>query len=254
MRVQPSCRLLLAAAAAPHAQGRGGGAWSTVGGDAQRTGWVRTDPRITKESAAKGLQLLWKRQLQKPSGGAGLTQPVLLPNIISYKGFKALAYLGGPADTVYSIDYDLNRMFWETRLSSASKGTAAACAGGSIAVTRAAALGAPGAAGRGGRGAAGGPAAHPHLVQPLRAQQRPRRRGHPGRRRQPAARLPVFPLELEARHRRRLALRPQALRRLHRVRPVVAAVQAVAAAAGSAAGAAPATTFTRSRAPAWSTR
>ena len=85
-----TCALLLVTAVSPYAQGRGGGAWSTVGGDPQRTGWVRTDPRITKESAAKGLQLLWKRQLQKPSGGAGLTQPVLLPNIISYKGFKAL--------------------------------------------------------------------------------------------------------------------------------------------------------------------
>jgi hypothetical protein len=101
---------LILGAAVTHAQGRGGGAWSTVGGDPQRTGWARTDPRISKESAAKpGLQLLWKRQLQK--GTASLTQPVLLPNIISYKGFKALAYLGGPGDTVYSIDYDLNRMF-----------------------------------------------------------------------------------------------------------------------------------------------
>ena len=117
------CALLLAAAAITHAQGRGGGAWSTVGGDPQRTGWVRTDPRITKDSAAKGLQLLWKRPLDKPSGGVTLTQPVLLPNIISYKGFKALAYLGGAADTVYSIDYDLNRMFWQTRLSSAATGT-----------------------------------------------------------------------------------------------------------------------------------
>ena len=154
--------LLVAAAAAPHAQGRGGGAWSTAGGDAQRTGWVRTDPRITKDSAAKGLQLLWKRPLDKPPGAVTLTQPVLLPNIISYKGFKALAYLGGAADTVYSIDYDLNRMFWQTRLSSAAKGTPAACAGGSIAVTRSATLSAAGAGGRGaGRGAAGGPPAPP---------------------------------------------------------------------------------------------
>jgi hypothetical protein len=151
--------LTIAAGIITHAQGRGGGAWSTAGGDPQRTGWARTDPRISKESAAKpGLQLLWKRQLQK--GSASLTQPVLLPNIISYKGFKALAYLGGPGDTVYSIDYDLNRMFWETRLSSAAKGTLPACAGGSIAVTRSAALGPAGAGGRGaGRGAGGGPPA-----------------------------------------------------------------------------------------------
>jgi outer membrane protein assembly factor BamB len=153
--IAAACGLTLAASAAPSAQGRGGGAWSTVGGDPQRTGWARTDPRISKESAAKpGLQLLWKRQLQK--GATALTQPVLLPNIIAYKGFKALANLGGPGDTVYAIDSDLNRMFWETRLSSAAKGTLPACAGGSIAVTRAATLGAP-AAGRGGRGQAGPP-------------------------------------------------------------------------------------------------
>ena len=79
---------------------------------------MRTDPRISKDSAAKGLQLVWKRQIDKSA--ASLTQPVLLPNIISYKGFKALAFLGG-SDTVYSIDYDLNRMFWQTRLSSAAK-------------------------------------------------------------------------------------------------------------------------------------
>jgi putative pyrroloquinoline-quinone binding quinoprotein len=150
------CGALILGAGVTHAQGRGGGAWSTAGGDAQRTGWVRTDPRISKESAAKpGLQLLWKRQLQK--GTASLTQPVLLPNSISYKGCKALAYLGGPADAVYSIDYDLNRVFWETRLSSAAKGTLPACAGGTIAVTRSATLGAL-AGGRGGRGQ-GGPAA-----------------------------------------------------------------------------------------------
>ena len=140
--------LLALPAALTHAQGRGGGAWSTPGGDPQRTGWARTDPRISKESAAKpGLQLLWKRQLRKAA--APLTQPVLLPNIISYKGFKALAYLGGASDTVYSIDYDLNRMFWEARLSSAAKGALPACAGGSIAVTRSATLAPPAAGGRG---------------------------------------------------------------------------------------------------------
>ena len=50
----------------------------------------------------------------------------MLPNIISYKGFKALAFLGGGANTVYSIDYDLNRMFWQRSLGAATG--AAACA------------------------------------------------------------------------------------------------------------------------------
>jgi len=37
---------LIGAAVVVSAQGRGGGAWTTVAGDAQRTSFVRTDPRI----------------------------------------------------------------------------------------------------------------------------------------------------------------------------------------------------------------
>ena len=75
----------------------------------------RTDPKISVASMQKpGFQFLWKRKLgARPQS---LTQPLLLPNIIAYKGFKALAFVGGSADNVYSIDYDLNRMFWEQHL------------------------------------------------------------------------------------------------------------------------------------------
>ena len=85
--------VVAAATAVSHAQGRGGGAWSTVGGDAQRTGWARTDPRISKDSAAKGLQLVWKRQIDKSA--ASLTQPVLLPNIISYRASRRSPFSAG---------------------------------------------------------------------------------------------------------------------------------------------------------------
>jgi len=133
-----------------HAQGRGGGAWTTSGGDAQRSGWVRTDPRISKEGIAKApLQLLWKRQLEKPAGQRSVSQPVMLPNIISYKGFKALAFVGG-ANSVYSLDYDLNKMFWQRSLGAPS-GTAPECAAGPVSVSRSTPLGPP-AAGRGGFG------------------------------------------------------------------------------------------------------
>jgi hypothetical protein len=69
-------------------------------------------------------------------------------------------FVGGSSDVVYSIDYDLNREFWQQKLSTASKvaGTAA-CPGGLTAITRVTPLApaAPGA-GRGGRGP-GAPAA-----------------------------------------------------------------------------------------------
>jgi hypothetical protein len=57
-----SCVLSLAAAGAAHAQGRGGGVWTTSRNDAQRTSSVRTDPKISRQSLSKaGFQLLWTR-------------------------------------------------------------------------------------------------------------------------------------------------------------------------------------------------
>lgn len=114
--------MVAAAAVAAHAQGRGGGAWSTTGGDAQRSAWVRTDPKITKDSMQNGgFQFLWKSKLDnQPRHLESLTQPLLLPNIISYKGFKALAFVGGSSDNVYAIDYDLNRPFWKRHLETGS--------------------------------------------------------------------------------------------------------------------------------------
>src|SRR5262245_61912220 len=144
----------VAASVASHAQGRGGAAWTTVGGDAQRTSSVRTDAKISLASMqAPGFQFLWKRKLDSQP----LTQPLLLPNIIAYKGFKALAFVGSASGSVYSIDYDLNRMFWEQKLAtSASK--APACSSGLPALTKATAL-VPAAGGRGNRG--GGPGGGP---------------------------------------------------------------------------------------------
>ena len=58
-----SLSIVLAAAAtrSAEAQGRGAPNWTTISGDAQRTSWVKTDPRISRESLQKpGFQLLWK--------------------------------------------------------------------------------------------------------------------------------------------------------------------------------------------------
>ena len=140
------------------AQGRGGGGnWPTAGSDPQRTSWVRADAKISKDSLQKpGFQLLWKSKLDNETKQLlSLTQPLLLQNIISYKGFKALAFVGGSADNVYSIDYDLNKPFWKVHLSSGvtTPGTAA-CPAALTTITRAATVVAPAAGGRGGRGAA----------------------------------------------------------------------------------------------------
>ena len=49
-------------AAWPHAQGR---EWTTAAFDAQRTGWVRSDARLTKEAVQKGeFEFLWKAKFE----------------------------------------------------------------------------------------------------------------------------------------------------------------------------------------------
>src|SRR5439155_1218230 len=136
--------LAVAADRAAHAQGRGGPNWTTTSSDAQRTSWVKTDPRISRESLQKpGFQLLWKTKLEnQPRQLESLTQPILLSNIISYKGFKALAFIGGSSDNVYSIDYDLNKIFWKRHLNALPPaGGTIACPGAMTTITRATPLG-----------------------------------------------------------------------------------------------------------------
>lgn len=114
---------LLVGAALCVVQGQGfGGSWSTVGRDAQRTSWVQSDPRISTTTVhGAHFGLLWKMKLDNQARQlSALTQPLLLTNLISYKGFKALAFVGGSSDNVYAIDYDLGKMFWTTHLNEAA--------------------------------------------------------------------------------------------------------------------------------------
>jgi outer membrane protein assembly factor BamB len=147
-----------------HAQGPGrtNSNWPTAGGDAQRTSWMRNEVRLSAASMAQpGFQLLWSSKLEnQPSQLNALTQPLLLQNLISHKGFKALAFVGGSADVVYAIDYDLNRVYWKQRLNTAVRASnaTATCPGGLTSITRAATVippGLPGAAAGGGGGGGG---------------------------------------------------------------------------------------------------
>ena len=104
--------------------------WSFYGGDAQRTGWEKSDLRITKDNV-KDFQLVLKRKLGNgPRGPRSLTPPVVIGNLISYKGFKELAFINGAGDMLWSIDVDTDRIFWQKQLESArsAKGSGA-CAG-----------------------------------------------------------------------------------------------------------------------------
>src|SRR5947209_1292864 len=99
----------LAAGAAVHAQGRGGNDWTTAGNDAQRSSWVRTDPKISPAGMAKpGFAFLWKQKLANDARQLNsLTSAVLMDRYIGYRGFRALGYVGGSSDNVIALDTDL---------------------------------------------------------------------------------------------------------------------------------------------------
>jgi hypothetical protein len=91
--------------------------WPTFGNDAQRTGWEKSDSRFTKDDVAKGFQLLWKRKVEtKTKGPLKLTPPVLVGTLVGSRGFKELAFSAGSDDSIYVMDADLDRIYWQKHL------------------------------------------------------------------------------------------------------------------------------------------
>src|SRR5580692_8456611 len=96
-------------AAAARAQGRGGSDWMTAGGDAQRSSWIRTDPKISVNSLQKpGLQVAWRVKLNTEPSVA-----VTLDRYIGYRGFRSLALVGSRSGDITALDTDLGRVEWQ---------------------------------------------------------------------------------------------------------------------------------------------
>jgi hypothetical protein len=108
--------------------GRGGGDWTTSGYDAQRSFWVRSDPKISLESLEKpGFQMIWKVNLSDRQVAANpLTDAVVLNFYIGYRGFRSFGFLGGLSNSVYAVDTDLSRIEWRMHLPGAESSPCAA--------------------------------------------------------------------------------------------------------------------------------
>lgn len=107
--------------------GRGDSSWATSGADAQRSSWVRTDAKITKEGVTQpDFRFLWKLKLGDNSQVNSFTPAVLLTKYIGYRGFRDLALIESNNDKVYGIDVDLGRIEWSVPLKAGGTGT---CAG-----------------------------------------------------------------------------------------------------------------------------
>jgi outer membrane protein assembly factor BamB len=125
----------MAAAGIASAQFGGGPAWNVAGGDAQRTSWVRTDPKISAAEMQKpGFRLLWKVKVNNDARqDYSLSQAVEFPRYIGYRGFRSLAFFGGASNNSVAIDTDLGRIEWAHHFDGALPNGTATCPGGTIA-------------------------------------------------------------------------------------------------------------------------
>lgn len=138
-----------------HAQfGRGTG-WSTTGGDAQRSSWVRADAKISVDRVSKGgFGLAWK--VKVPGGDPAVA--TTLDSYIGYRGFRSYAITGTQAE-VAVIDTDLGRIEWTKATPVGAPHAAAGCSAPMTATVVRQTFAAFPAAAAGGRGGGrGGPA------------------------------------------------------------------------------------------------
>ena len=127
--------------------------WASSSGNPQRDGWQRADDKLSRASAANG-GFKWLYSYKVDTRAQRMGTPVLLGNIISYKGFKALLFVGGNSD-VYSVDFWTGKPYFRTHLDYAGDkpqvtASTAACPGGMTA-----AVVINGGSGGGGRGPGG---------------------------------------------------------------------------------------------------
>ena len=106
--------------------GRGTTEWLTAGGDAQRTFWIRTDPKISVESmSAPGFERQWSAKLDNRTRGAnGLAHGVTANGVTL---FVPMSVVAGSSNNVYALDNDTGYVVWKRNFAAtipaASSGT-----------------------------------------------------------------------------------------------------------------------------------
>src|SRR3954462_11527434 len=120
------------ALATVHAQvGRGGSEWLTARADAQRTSWIRSDPKISVESMSKpGFEPQWTTKLENKAAQANALMQGVTANGVTL--FVPMSIVAGSANTIYAIDNDTGYLVWQRTFDVAAPATpsAAGCPGG----------------------------------------------------------------------------------------------------------------------------
>jgi hypothetical protein len=106
--------------------------WTTAGADAQRSGWVRADTKISPASVqSPEFELLWKTKFDNaPRHGSAPSAPVLQDWLIGHRGFRSLGFVAGTSGNVFVLDTDLALREWERPFNVQSDQGTAECPGG----------------------------------------------------------------------------------------------------------------------------
>src|SRR6185436_15257969 len=92
------------------------GAWTTFGGDPQRTGWNKVETEIMPETAPH-LKLEWSIKLDNaPLAMHGLTAPLTRAQIYTASGVRDLVIVAGSSDKLFAIDSDTGKIYWQKTL------------------------------------------------------------------------------------------------------------------------------------------
>jgi outer membrane protein assembly factor BamB len=89
--------------------------WTTWGYDQEHTGWNRGESSLNKHNVS-GLKLLWNTQLSTPPKEivlSTLTAPLVVEGVSTPQGSRNLVFLLGADDTVFALDADTGKVFWQ---------------------------------------------------------------------------------------------------------------------------------------------
>jgi len=108
--------------------GRGWSDWPTPYADAQRTSWLRTDPKISVESLSKsGFNLQWTSKLDELGRGSQHLTPGVTASGVTL--FVPVSLVAG-ANKLYMVDNDTGHIVWSRAFEVTTPPTTGSCGGG----------------------------------------------------------------------------------------------------------------------------
>jgi hypothetical protein len=97
--------------------------WTTWGYDQERTGWNKGETSLSRDNVP-GLKLLWNTQLSTPPKEivlSTLTAPLVAEGVSTTQGPRDLVYLLGADDTVFALDANTGKVFWQKTFANPDK-------------------------------------------------------------------------------------------------------------------------------------